>query len=91
MLDNTNSRHLELYSIMAEYDNAGFPLSYCLMSTATAVDQGKWTKALTAWTKCVKEKYGLNPEFVHVDKDMAEIGMVKVVWKAKIALCWWYL
>jgi len=26
--DNTNSKHLELYSIMAEQDGAGFPLSY---------------------------------------------------------------
>ena len=63
---------------MAEHDNAGFPLSYCLLSIVTAIDQGKQTKALTAWTKCLKEKYGVNPTFVNVDKDMAEIGMAKV-------------
>ncbi|KAJ7217434.1 hypothetical protein C8J57DRAFT_1598609, partial [Mycena rebaudengoi] len=28
---NTNSKHLELYSVLGEYDNAGFPLSYCLL------------------------------------------------------------
>jgi hypothetical protein len=39
--DNTNAKHIELYSMMAEHDNAGFPLSYCLTSTATAIDQGK--------------------------------------------------
>jgi hypothetical protein len=27
--DNTNAKHLELYSVMAKHDNAGFPLSYC--------------------------------------------------------------
>ena len=89
--DNTNSRHLELYSVMAEHDNAGFPLSYCLLSTATAIDLGKQTKALTARAKCLKDKYGVNPKFVHVDKDMAEIGMARVVWNAKISLCWWHL
>jgi len=91
MPDNTNSRHLELYSIMAEHDNAGFPLSYCLLSTATAIDLGKRMKALMAWTKCLKDKYGVNPKFVHVDKDMAEIGTARVVWNAKISLCWWHL
>ena len=24
---NVNSKHLELYSIMGEYDNAGFPMT----------------------------------------------------------------
>lgn len=75
---------------MAEHDNAGFPLLYCLLSTATAIDR-KRTKALTAWTKCLIVKYGVNPTFVHVNKDMAEIGMAKVVWNAKISLCWWHL
>ncbi|KAF8157930.1 hypothetical protein B0H34DRAFT_844796 [Crassisporium funariophilum] len=62
---------------------------FCLLQPA--INQGKQTKALTAWTKCLKEKYDVNPTFVHVDKDMAEIGMVKVVWNAKISLCWWHL
>ena len=30
--DNTNSSNLELYSIMGEYDNASFPLTYCLIN-----------------------------------------------------------
>ncbi|KAF7359487.1 SWIM-type domain-containing protein [Mycena sanguinolenta] len=29
--------------------------------------------------------------FTHVDKDMAEIGVLKDVWNAKISLCWWHL
>jgi hypothetical protein len=90
-LDNTNSKHLELYSIMGEFDNAGFPLSYCLLSTATAIDQGKRTKALATWAQCVRNKYSLNLVFIHTDKDMAEIGCSKMVWDAKINLCWWHL
>ncbi|KAJ6552665.1 hypothetical protein DFH09DRAFT_925044 [Mycena vulgaris] len=88
---NTNSKHLELYSIMGEYDNAGFPLSYLLLSTASSIDQGKRRKALTAWAKCLRDTYGIIARFTHVDKDMAEIGMLKDVWNAKISLCWWHL
>jgi hypothetical protein len=89
--DNTNLKHLELYSIMAEHDNAGFPLSYCLLSTATAIDDGKRTRSLTAWANCLKEAYGVEPTFVHVDEDMAKITMARRVWNAKISLCWWHL
>ncbi|KAI5989692.1 hypothetical protein EDD15DRAFT_2171139, partial [Pisolithus albus] len=37
-IDNTNARNLKLYSMLGEYDNAGFPLSYCLLSTATSIE-----------------------------------------------------
>jgi hypothetical protein len=76
---------------MGEHDNAGFPLSYCLLSTATAIDQGKRKKALSAWSQCVRDKYSLFPVFIHTDKDMGEIGSSKTVWDAKINLCWWHL
>ncbi|KAJ3985287.1 hypothetical protein F5890DRAFT_1409822 [Lentinula detonsa] len=88
---NTNSRHLELYTIMFEYDNAGFPASYCLLTTATAVEPGKRTCALRLWMDAVKTKYNVHPRYVHLDKDMAEIGASKAVWEAKISLCWWHL
>ena len=39
----------------------------------------------------VKEVYHINPTFVHVDKDMAEIYAVKEVWNPKVQLCWWHL
>ncbi|KAJ7654535.1 hypothetical protein DFH06DRAFT_1092784 [Mycena polygramma] len=88
---NMNSKHLELYSIMGEHNGAGFPLSYLLLSTATSIDQGKRTKALTAWAKCLRDAYGVEAEFSHVNQDMAEIGMLKDVWNTKISLCWWHL
>ena len=90
-IDNTNSKHLELYSIMGEYDNAGFPLTYCLLSTATAIDLGKRKKALAIWLKCLRDKYSVDPIFIHTDKDMGEIGSSWEVWEAKINLCWWHL
>uniref|UniRef100_A0A0W0GBU1 Uncharacterized protein n=1 Tax=Moniliophthora roreri TaxID=221103 RepID=A0A0W0GBU1_MONRR len=34
---NTNSKHLELYSILGEHDGAGYPLGYCLLSTASSI------------------------------------------------------
>jgi hypothetical protein len=89
--DNTNSKNLELYSIMGEYDNAGFPLSYCLLSTATAIEPGKRKKALIEWAKCMCDTYSIMPRFTHTDKDMAEIGMLREVWDVKIQLCWWHL
>ncbi|KAJ7342562.1 hypothetical protein DFH08DRAFT_1012256 [Mycena albidolilacea] len=46
---------------------------------------------VTSWAKCVRDAYGIIAEFAHVDKDMAEIGMLKGVWSAKISLCWWHL
>ena len=46
--DNTNSSNLELYSTMGEYDNAGFPLTYCLLLTAEALKIGKQKKTLNA-------------------------------------------
>ena len=88
--DNTNSRNLELYSIMAEHDGSGFPLSYCLLTTATAVDQHKRRDSLAAWACCLKKKYQINPTFAHVDKDMGEIGCLKGVWDCKISVCKWH-
>jgi hypothetical protein len=37
-------------------------------------------------------KYGIIPQFIHVDKDMAEISSCHKTWAlAKIQLCWWHL
>src|ERR1700761_4713413 len=83
---------LELYAVMAEFDNAGFPLAYCLLSTTTSISPGKRKKALTAFTSCVRDTYHVKPEFTHVDKDLGEISALKTVWeKAKISICWWHV
>ena len=75
---------------MAEHDNAGFPLSYCLLSTATASHIHKRRNALNAWAKHLRETYDVAPKFAHTDKDMAEIGMIRDTWELKLQLCWWH-
>ncbi|KAJ7215799.1 hypothetical protein GGX14DRAFT_359361 [Mycena pura] len=85
--DNTNARQLELYGVLAEYDNA----AYCLLSTASSIAISKRKLALTAFGNCLRDTYGVNPEFAHTDKDMAEIGMLKDVWDPKINQCWWHV
>ena len=77
---------------MVEYDNSGFTLTYCLLTTVTAIDIEKRKKSLAAWAECICNKYGVNPAFAHVDKDLSEIGALKTVWtQLKISLCWWHL
>ena len=91
-VDNTNSSNLELYSIMGKHENARFPLSYCLLSTAMSLEIGKKKKALVAWAAYLRDKYGINAAFAHTNKDMAEIWMLRDVWGlVKIQLCWWHL
>ncbi|TFK60517.1 hypothetical protein BDN72DRAFT_939826 [Pluteus cervinus] len=62
-----------------------------MQASPTAIDQKKRMKALAAWARCIRDQYGIDPAFAHVDKDMAEIGCLKDVWKSKISLCWWHL
>src|SRR6266702_3169817 len=86
-----NAKHLELYAVLGEYDNLGFPLSYCLLTTASSVEDRKRTKALEAWAATLRNVYSILPRFVHTDKDMAEIGASRQIWpKAKHQLCWWH-
>ena len=58
---------------------------------ATAINTRKWKKAIAPWSRCLCDTYGVNPVFIHSDKDMAEIGATQEVWEAKINLCWWHL
>lgn len=51
----------------------------------------KRTQALIAWATKVRDTYNVHPTFVHTDKDMAEIAMVREVWNAKHQLCSWHL
>jgi hypothetical protein len=87
----TNSAGLELYGVMAEIDGAGFPLAYCLLTTASATNLGKRKDALTAWLKSLRDKYNLKPKFFHTDKDMAEIGAAQSTWGQVVSLCMWHL
>ncbi|KAJ7651782.1 hypothetical protein B0H17DRAFT_1147624 [Mycena rosella] len=51
--------------------------------------RSRLTPVLQWQAKCVRDTYGIEARFTHVDNDMAEIGMLKDVWNAKISLYWW--
>jgi hypothetical protein len=76
---------------MVVHDGAGYPLSYCLLSTAESTEIGKRTNALTAWALHLRDEYGVDPVFVGLDKDMALIGMARGAWVTiKVNLCYWH-
>ncbi|EIN06505.1 hypothetical protein PUNSTDRAFT_90128 [Punctularia strigosozonata HHB-11173 SS5] len=89
---NTNAKDLELYSVLGEVDGAGFPMAYCLLSTATAISNGKRKRALSEFLRALRDRYSVNPQFVHTDKDIAEIKAAQEQWPySKNQLCWWHL
>ncbi|KAL0574775.1 hypothetical protein V5O48_007186 [Marasmius crinis-equi] len=89
---NTNSKRLELYGVLAEHDGAGYPLAYCLLSTASSTILGKRILALELFARQLRDRYGIRPRHYHVDKDMAEIRVAQKVWPgASISLCYWHL
>ncbi|KAF7305187.1 SWIM-type domain-containing protein [Mycena kentingensis (nom. inval.)] len=88
---STNAKDLKLYALMGEFDNAGFPLAYCLLSTTSSISRAKHIKLLTAFAACVRKRYDLLPEFVHVDKDLGEINALNSVFNAKTSICWWHV
>jgi hypothetical protein len=76
---------------MVVMDGAGYPVSYCLLSTADSLEIGKRTKALTAWAVHLRDTFGIHPDLVHLDKDMALIGMLRATWNLiKANLCYWH-
>ncbi|KII92985.1 hypothetical protein PLICRDRAFT_51294 [Plicaturopsis crispa FD-325 SS-3] len=57
----TNAKHLRLYTVLGEYDNAGFPLSYCLLSTASSIEIRKRATELKNWAQCLRSAYKVVP------------------------------
>jgi hypothetical protein len=77
---------------MAENDNTGVPLAYCLLTTATSITPGKRKSALTSFFKALRDQYNVSPQFVHTDKDITEIKAAQTIWNSsKHPLCWWHL
>lgn len=90
--DNTNQAEHELYAAIAENDNAGYPIAYCLLTTATVVSDGKRKLSLQHFMEKVRDTYNINLKFVHTDKDIAEIKAAQATWpSSKHQLCWWHL
>ncbi|KAF7314814.1 SWIM-type domain-containing protein [Mycena kentingensis (nom. inval.)] len=96
-MDATRTQHelrnsLNCMRSWPSHDNAGFPLAYCLLSTTSSISLAKRKKSLTAFATCVRDKYNIQPEFIHVDKDIGEINALRTVFPdAKISICWWHI
>ncbi|KAJ7901375.1 hypothetical protein B0H13DRAFT_1883053 [Mycena leptocephala] len=81
---NTNSKHLELYSIMGEQDRAGLPLWYLLLSTASSIDQGNlcwWHLRRAVHTCLASTKLSTTPyDPGHANTEFSFINVVFVHW-----------
>ncbi|KAG7089710.1 hypothetical protein E1B28_011365 [Marasmius oreades] len=63
---NTNSKGLELYGVLGEYDGGGYPLAYCLLSTAQSTVVKKRIHALEHFALQLHDKYGVSIGAVHL-------------------------
>jgi MULE transposase domain len=80
---------MELFVFLACVDGEGFPISYFTLSKISA--DGEKITALTQWFQQLKN-HGIDPEFIFLDKDSAEISSARDVWPAaKLQLCWWHI
>jgi hypothetical protein len=77
---------------MGEIEGFGVPLAYCLLDTAQSIAAHKRRRALASFLAAMHDRYNLNPDIVHTDKDFAEIGAAHDTWlHAKHQLCYWHL
>ena len=91
LIDNTNQAEFELYAVIGEHDNAGYPIAYCLLTTAMAIADSKRKLALASFLKHVRNTYQVHPTFTHTDKDPAEIGACEIAWPGrKHVICRWH-
>ncbi|KIJ27755.1 hypothetical protein M422DRAFT_271044 [Sphaerobolus stellatus SS14] len=91
---NTNAKDMELYAVIAEHDNTGIPLAYCLLMTASSICPGKRKIALESFFGALRDKYQVNPHFGDTRTKIlqkAEIKGARNVWhSSKHQLCWWH-
>ncbi|KAK9364476.1 hypothetical protein V1509DRAFT_557791, partial [Lipomyces kononenkoae] len=76
----TNKHGYELYCVLTEYDLVSLPLSYLLLDTVGIQEVGKRGARLTAWFVGLRNP-GLKPNFVHTDKDFAEVTAASIAVK----------
>jgi hypothetical protein len=80
---NTSKSNSHLYALVAQELGYGVPVAYMLMEIGAKEDTRKQTHKGEA-LECNKTFFqaakdlGLQPEFVHTDKDWAEISAVQV-------------
>ncbi|CAG8677863.1 11632_t:CDS:2, partial [Scutellospora calospora] len=91
----TTRSHYELYSIIADVDGAGYPITYLIIDTTKAKD----TDPSTGKRRIILEKFlvalkshNINPQFVFTDKNFVEISAASNIWGSSVVqLCVWHM
>ena len=65
-----NKLNLELYSVLAEIDGMGFPLTYLMLTMTIAITDGAHTMTITRFLQGLQQN-SINPVFAMTDKDTA--------------------
>ena len=96
----TNSSGSDLFAVLAEVEDTGVPLAYCLVdlpqdnksaSGKAHADPGAITNIIQQFLERLKA-FGFDPKCFAIDKDQAEISAVTAVWPdAKVQLCYWHV
>ncbi|OQR99504.1 hypothetical protein ACHHYP_05963 [Achlya hypogyna] len=77
---NGDNPRFEVFALMTNYRGEGYPISYMMIQAAGWFEHQKSLQVLlgtkdvkiayiTAWLKCIANKYRLSPTWVHLDKD----------------------
>jgi hypothetical protein len=70
--------------------SVSIPLSYLLLKTSRVAAAGKRTERIAQWFQSLREA-GLQPRWILMDKDLAEVTASQVVWpNANHQLCHWH-
>lgn len=88
----TNSEGMDLYTLMGVVDGTGISLAYMLIGRiGPATQASPHTVFLEQFLCTVRDSFDINPDFVHIDKDLAEVAAIQTTWQyASIQLCLWH-
>ncbi|KAH9126602.1 hypothetical protein LEN26_005179, partial [Aphanomyces euteiches] len=71
--------HFEMYAALISFRGEGYSISYMFIKK----DNLKHLRVIyiIQWLQELKDHFRLNPKFVHVDKDSAQIRAIRCVWE----------
>jgi hypothetical protein len=77
--------------MIGEHNGSGYPLSYLMVTTTSKISPGAKKLVLRKWLAATRDMLGIQPLFVHTDKDIGEINAAREVWpESTHRLCWWH-
>ncbi|KAI0992364.1 hypothetical protein K3495_g15822 [Podosphaera aphanis] len=75
----TNNAGMDLFAVLAEFDDTGTPLAYLFVQKLAPTEAGAMTQVLVRFIEKIRF-LGLDPSFVGFDKDKSEINAIQEVW-----------